>query len=305
MQINFNPISPKNIYFSAARRTRHDKIQPAAHSDCFVKSNTNETFTLKKFLEKKDKFTISEYKSIDKGELMFLRNDLSKEYKDYDDYIYAAGSTMELAFDLKSALDETYGENGYIFASIGRSPSLIAKVFECMGVETKYLPISNLGEKSIDIDALFEEQSIENYKKILERQGLTKEALENSNKKVLFYDYTSTGATLAIFEYFMQKAYNLPCSKTEFRSLNEDLEACASSPENAKTYIETFLEDRWSSKFTSIDHLPHNKIAERTMDDKNLTTHRFCEPKLFNFIIMDELNKMGLLKENPTNKNSL
>lgn len=300
MQINFNSISQK-ICFGTLKRIQHDKIQPSGHGDCFIKSNANDAFTLEKFLEKKNKFTISEYKSINKGELMFLRNDLSKEYKNYVDCIYAAGATMELAFDLKSALDKAYGEDKYIFVSIGRSPSLIAKVFECMGIETKYLPMSNLNEKGGNIDSLFKKESIENYRKILERQGLTKEILKNSDKQVLFYDYTSTGITLAIFEYFMQRAYNLPCSKTEFRSLNEDLETCASSVKNTETYVKRFLEERGGLKFSSIGRLPYMEIAKRTMDDRDLTTHRFREPKLFNFIIMDELNKMGLLKENPAN----
>ncbi len=308
MQISLNTFFPKNIsksiYFNGTKQINHKKNTAKTPADCFTKSN-NTDFTLEKFLNKKDRFTISEFRAIDKGNLIFLRDDLTKEYGDYDEYAYAAGATMELAFDLKSALDEKYGENGYVFTAIGQSPSLIAKVFECMGVETKYLPISNLGEKGVDIDILFEEKTIENYGKILKRQNLTKEALENSDKKVIFYDYTSSGATLAILEYFMQKAYKLPYSKIEFRSLNEDLQSCAYNSDNAENYIKTFLEDRWSSKFTSIDHLPHKKIADTAMDDRNLTRHRFCEPKLFNFLIMDELNKMGLLKENPANRNSL
>lgn len=304
MKISFNTFSQKTVYFNGTKQIPHKRTAIKTPADCFIKSNSAD-FTLENFLKKKDKFTISEYKAIDKGNLIFLRDDLTKEYSDYDEYIYTAGLTTELAFDLKSALDETYGENGYIFAAIGQSPSLIAKVFECMGTETKYLPISDLGEKGVDIDTLFEEKTIKNYEKILKRQNLTKEALESSDKKVIFYDYTSSGATLAIFEYFMQKAYGLPYSKIEFRSLNEDLQSCAGNSENAENYIKTFLEDRWSSKFTSIDHLSYKKIAGTVMDDKNLTKHRFCEPKLFNFLIMDELNKMGLLKENPANGNSL
>lgn len=53
----------------------------------------------------------------------------------------AVMDNIYLADDLKKYLDKKYGENGYIFASIGTPPSLVAKVFEYMGVETKYLPI--------------------------------------------------------------------------------------------------------------------------------------------------------------------
>lgn len=305
MLVRFSPVSQKSLYFSGIKKSKHNKTLQNIPADCFVKSNSDKKLTLEDFLNKKDKLKISEYKSLNRNDVIFLKDDLCKEYNDYDKYVYAAGSTIELALDLKSELDDKYGQDRYIFVSIGQSPSLIAKAFECMGVETKYLPISDLGSKDGSLDTLFNQKTINNYGKLLEKQGLTKKNLNNTDKKVIFYDYTSSGASLAIFEYFMQKAYNLPRPKTEFRSLNNDLKSCAGNPDHTESFVEDFLASHGVAKYTSIDHLPYTKIASTDMNEENLTKHRFREAKLFNFLIMDELNKMGLLKENPKNLSAL
>ena len=41
------------------------------------------------------------------------------------------------------------------------------------------------------------------------------------------------------------------------------------------------------------------------MTNDRLTLHKEIVPKLFNFAVMDKLDEMGLLKENPKNTSTL
>jgi|GluameStandDraft_1065615.scaffolds.fasta_scaffold00965_15 hypothetical protein len=57
--------------------------------------------------------------------------------------------------------------------------------------------------------------------------------------------------------------------------------------------------------FSSIAHLPVLTIGDTKMTNDRLTLHKEIVPKLFNFAVMDKLDEMGLLKENPKNLSAL
>ena len=87
---------------------------------------------------KTKKFTINDYKRLSPFAISLLRSSCPEEIKK------AAKDSVDTGLFLKQHLDKKYGEGKYVFCCIGTSPSGIARVFEFIGVETKYLPISSL-----------------------------------------------------------------------------------------------------------------------------------------------------------------
>lgn len=291
MNIIFNPKFSINSY----NKTRFDKATFAPNlafcgvADTFVKSA--QTFSYEDFWNKKDKFNIHDYLSLSKTDKSKIREDV------FTSITNAADDSVELAMDYKSFLDKKYGKDGYIFVSIGVSPSLIAKAFECMGVETRYAPISQLSSMYETI----EEYDYSNYFNFLKTQGISPENIRNSNKVYVFSDYTGSGLTLKNFERLMKEKFGLNSSNIVFRSMNKDLQESCPNTRKANEYIDKYFRYCDSHNFSSIAHLSVMTIDSTPMTHSRLTLHERSIPKLFNFAVMDKLNSMGLLKENPEN----
>ena len=322
-------ILPQNIYKIPDYNYLHNpafgrcaNLQSNNERDCFQKSdsfqNRNKTGFLqrlfakkapkihpayKSFLEKEDKFSISDYLSLSEKDRLAIKQGVGLEC-----YLPVC-MNVNFAQGIKGFLDEKY-----VFVSIGTSPSLIAKVLECMGVETKYLPLSRLGSKDsyiYDTDTVFLNYKYDKYAEFLKTQGITKEELEKGDKKYIFYDYTLSGETLKRFECIMREKFSLPADKIEFRSLNEDLMSLF----NGKIVIddadavESYIKDCFyygdAEKFSSIRSLPFTRVDIANYEPAALAKYDEQKPKIFNFLVMDKLHSSKLLKENPLNANSL
>lgn len=292
--------------------------------DCFVPSFSADKDVVQNVLDSVDKFDVPTYKSMSLKEKALMRLSTDAHIKK------AAKETIKMANILKKELDKKYGKNNYVFVSIGTSPACIGRVFEFSGIETKYLPISDMRENTATNEYISEnKEGVEAYKEFLTSQGITKERLDNPDKHILFYDYTSKGTTLRKYKYMLQEVFDLPTNsdKVEFRSLNKDYYNIASNKvfsnlNQMGDYISHYLAGEYSFVYGGIPHLNYarlekikdvveNKIQDN--DDFNVLTIIDCgryyrnmeTEKRFSFMVMSELEKRGHLKHNPANEKAL
>ena len=271
-----------------------------------------------------DSFKIDNYNKLTQAEKDKIDWDMEIEIKEDADMNFDVGKIF------KKALDEKYGENGYIFNCIGTSPAPIGRFLEFSGVEVHYLPISGLKSFPLQMNLKFyaKEKGVEEYGKFLASQGIDKNITKNTDKKILFYDFTEKGATLDAFKHILDKTYGIPVDdeQIEFRSLNKDLEKCldeeyrnilkdksihAKEIEKTKLnltingYISYFLYSCIAENYGDIPHLMYDELDSIYEKIKKSIYTSYEKPRSFNFRTMYKLEKEGLLKDNPANKVSL
>jgi len=321
MELNTNSLNNLNFGFgfktSAIQKfyTKSCSMQNAAaksgclekipNSDCFTKTlssaNTHRGLfapnpAIKSFKQRKEKLQIADYLALSNEDRLAIRQKAKKRH------IKAANININLGLNLKDNLDKMYGKDGYVFVSIGTSPSLIAKVMEYSGVEVKYLPISDFGGRnSYSLDEICKRCDMGQYLDFVSSQGINPDSVLKSNKKFIFYDYTDTGATLRKFRELMVDKMGLDETKIEFRSINQDLEQTAADKNAVKDYISDYLYNAYAADHSSVSHLPYSWIGRVEITPQNFSAHSKKDAKFFNFLIMDELNKGGLLTQNPNN----
>ena len=310
---------PQRIY---SKTSNPVKPKVNEQGDIFVsfKSSLEENLLIK------PKFGISDYKALTPLEKrMFINTCNSKDRK-------RAETNIELALEIKENLDGLYGEDNYVFECIGTSPAPIARVLEFMGVETHYFPISNLitynfdkAKEEIEQDPIGREK----YAEFLASQGVKPDMLENDKRTFLFYDFTSTGRSLGLVRDLLEECYDIPISyKIRYRSLNEDLhmlyddeilpaekkqctileEVPRQNPVSYKcrkvlSYIRKNLLQGEAEKYGGVPHLSLNEL--RNIDFAETSSILRPNEHKYNFCVIDKLNQMGLLKENPANEVSL
>lgn len=267
----------------------------------------------KNLLSSTKKITPLEYRKLTPAQISAVNNYETKE---------AVDDNIAVALPLKDFLDKKYGKDKYVFVSIGTSPAPLGRVFEFSGVETKYLPISDL-RYSTGYRDVVEAEYFYDYEKFLEEQGISKKNIEDSKKTFVFYDFTASGKTLRIFRDLMLKHLGLPEKQTDFRSLNEDILALRDEirkikpdvitdrkllkkfnikdPSFANSYIGNYLAFSESSKYGGIAHLDYRNFYQLN-DAKNFESK---SAKIYNLILIDELSKRGQLKQVSANSHCL
>ncbi len=217
----------------------------------------------------------------------------------------AVKENLDMALILKDSLDEQYGKNNYVFVSIGRSPTGIARAFEFMGTETKYLPISGLRNYPYYGMLVAGAKGLNEYGKFLNSQGISNKDIGNSEKQYLFFDYTYKGTTLKLYEELIRKYYDINQPNMRFISLNKRLDPI--TYEDVKThrefnyYLSKYLIHSGIEKFGGISELN----IENLRDIKKCKKFSTTTSQMYNFLLIRELDKRGLLRENPNNKKSL
>ncbi len=288
--------SLQNIYKINPLKQQTQKPKVNFCGDCFVK---NQSAT--DILNEGKNFKIDSYKklsAIDKKEL--LKNIDKKTKED-------AERNYKIAKEFKAYLDRIHGEDKYIFECIGTSPAPIARFLEFSGAEVHYIPISDLQRTVFINDIVTNYNDKDNkYKDFLSSQGIYRGMEEDTDKKILFYDYTCSGQSLHMFRNLLTIKYDIiPNSyQMDFRSLNKDLLLICNkeNAQNVSNYINDFLEGCGSENYAGVPHLNWEQI-EKIDDVKNETASE--KERYFNFYTMYMLEQDGLLKENTANKNSL
>lgn len=300
----FNPYKPKTNptnfgSFWKAENDYFDKSQELKEKEKYEENQCAQALKL----GKKRKFDIDDYKELNVEQKKLLN-------KKYDFEIErVVDANMYVAEILKKYLDDLYGEDGYIFASIGTSPSGIARYMEFSGVETKYFPISGAKKKLLFFQQeLYENQDgLKTYLEFLKSQGISKEDVEKSDKKILFFDFCYSGNTLRNFEALLKAEAQIPDDdKTDFLDISRTLIIAGrkfdGDYQTIRNYCEHYMMNSHISFVSGVAHLPIgqfknvNSIIEKETNEK---------AKAYNFILMEKLDELGKLKENSLNKNSL
>ena len=106
------------------------------------------------------------------------------------------------------------------------------------------------------------QKGIENYINYLKRQGISKEALNQSNKKLLFWDYTESGKSLKLFSEMMEKGLDLSKDKIEFISINGLMFATTGDYSKTKTFVDKYFGMSEAHRFGGIPKLCWNKLGD-------------------------------------------
>ena len=193
--------TPKlNRFFSLPSPTNSFSFK-ALQEDTFTLSDKEkQKRDVEKLLGEKRKFSIPSYMKLASSDIDKINETIVSRTHN------VAERSVDIALDLKEYLDETYGKDSYVFCCVGTSPAGVARAFEFMGVETKYLPISGLTHVR---DFKYYRDLYPKYLEFLSSQGLSKDKIEKSPKTYLFFDYTFTGNSLKIFENMMRSEFGL------------------------------------------------------------------------------------------------
>ncbi|MCD7878467.1 MAG: hypothetical protein LUG16_00870 [Candidatus Gastranaerophilales bacterium] len=300
--------------FNFAGNKKHNnvinKVFGELKADVFTPGENHKNEILSKnILSQCKKFNISDYKKLTDIEKEALTK--TSNFK----IIKAAESNYELGLVLKKYLDKIYGEDKYVFVSIGTSPAGLARVLEFSGTQTKYLPISKI--RKPDSMKLSEykngDMKLKNYGDFLKKQKITKEDINNSEKKYLFVDYESSGNSLKNFQKLLDVNYDIKENdKIKFLSLNTIMQMMCTSEsfspfkqerllKDMDSYMFHYLQCHYIEDFAGIPHCSIKKLENIS----SLQNTENDNAKRYNYLIMHFLEEDGLLKNNPLNSNTL
>ena len=155
------------------------------------------TRSISNIMAKISHYTIDEYKSLSEEELNLIRYVCQKELKPqiFEEKIHDLVSE-----NIKNYLNNLYGQGKYIVLIVGRSLSSIGKVlgYKISEENVKNIPLSNAG-KYLYQDNIEKEKKcggIEVLKAFLKSIGLSKEKINDSDKKIVILDFCVTGSSL-------------------------------------------------------------------------------------------------------------
>lgn len=269
-------------------------------SDCFELSIKEKPKTAEQILDNYRKFDIESYKSLTTQEIDILDKASDEDIK------YAAKLSVDIGVPFQKYWDDLFGKDNWVYVSIGTSTSGLARVFEFSGIETKYLPISDMKKVDGFTDFSEYEHLLPNYGKFLEEQGLTNEQIEQTGKTYLFADYVYTGRTIDLFKKLMIKKFGIKNEKVLYPTINAHLEVAIPTSNRElvpyrREYVRKYMQYAEMEQYGGVPHLPMDSI-DKINQCKYYSSNN---AKLFNFEVIRYLDEKGLLKQNPKNSNSL
>lgn len=238
-------------------------------------------------LNKVKRFTPTEYFNLSEAE----KNSLREIFTFPREYVQ---DTMTLFKNLNKKLNEKFPD-GYTFVSIGRSPSLFAKMFNFIGQDAKICPISGLsflGEDTTPVRML-SSHKVQKYGEFLKKIGLSKESVENAKTPFVFTDYTYKGTSLDNFEKILARdEIGIKGKNTTFLSLNFQL---LDSSWYINHLVHKYLLHQDLKAYTSTPVLNYSDmdVVEEVL--KKYREHQ--NAKLMNFHLIDNLVKEGFIKQ--------
>lgn len=196
-----------------------------------------------------------------------------------------AKTSIDVGCSLKNKLDKKYGENNYVFVSIGKEPAGVAKALEVMGQDVRYMPESGISNIPIFFD--INPNSVKNafsptYKDYLNDIGINADKIKQDKRHYIFcgYDY---GTTRDFIETYIHGALELSKEDAHFEGLEnilkDNTDSCTRSREKAqiKKYTDKYCNNYNTTttyeKF-GIPYVPvgtskniHAEIKEANTDD--------------------------------------
>ncbi|MCI1273406.1 MAG: hypothetical protein LKG27_03110 [Clostridiaceae bacterium] len=259
-------------------------------NDTFCKSPIK---TIEDFY-KAQKFEVEDYKNMTPE----LKNRIAKSVP--AGVKYRVNETIGPSIAIKSFLDKKYGENNYIFLSLGTSPSTVAKALEFMGVETKYMPGSKLSELYCHHPHFY--YKIKAYAKYMNDLGIERKLLKSRQKKLVCYDFTFSGESLRMFKYMAWHEGKLSIFNTRFRSLNDDLYKIAREKGHANMFDYFVKNHMGCSNVQHFSTIPHINFMEFDNIEKIMKNHNYTrDVKFFNFDLFKALeDKMAKCNQSQT-----
>jgi len=244
-------------------------------------------------LNKSKTFGLEEYKALSQADKVALR----KSHKlcprgDIKDI-------MTLSDTIQYNLNKKF-PNGYTFVSIGRTPSIFAKLLEYQGLDTKICPISDLKDFS-HIHSMLPPKYVAKYGEFLKKIGISKESVEVAKKPFVFVDYTFHGTSLQNFEKILARdEIGIKGKNAVFLSLNEKL--LEPTPKTDARSIN--LLDHYFLNIPQVkikDYAPAPQVSCYKMHKVEKIIEKYKQTKqvkLMQFHLIDYLNEKGLLKPN-------
>ncbi len=289
--INQNPIPPDTFERQVQpqpvqKKTEVEKKYPT------VDKTGDDIQSIQKLTDVPEKFTVTDYDNLYKDDVAGLR------YYADETIMQAADRTAHLGVKLKRRLDRLYGKDNYVFVAVGAKPSLVGRAFECQGVETRYLPTprAKFWEKT------FNSNSIQAFGNFMESQDLNKDAMEASPKKYLFFEYTYGDNSRAdTLKTFLTTKYGLPEDRVEVKSIETELKQVNASKDIIDDYLSLYFKKNEAEKLSGIGILPSYSLTEQDFEPKKITLYSDEAVRVFQFLLMDKLNQIGTLEENPDN----
>ena len=158
------------------------------------------------------KFSVSEYNTLTKGELINLRKQYFKMYsKNPIKYERIEKLHEGVSEYMRQTMDNLYGEGNYVVITIGRSMSSIGKVLGYKIGEQNVIniPMTNAA-RYLDmkkVDALNNKKELREFLKYLDSLGLGKGKIKNSDKQYIITDFCCTGCSLMGAENLFKSKY--------------------------------------------------------------------------------------------------
>lgn len=196
------------------RVNSNQSFKGVSMTEIFMRHMINDIFRMpaERILEGSNDFTMTEYKSLSAPSKAILRQFLPCPQSDIDELLY-------MYKVMRDNLKEKF-PSGYTLVSIGRSPSVLAKLHQSQGEDVILCPMSELNHKGI-LD--FVRQYIEKYRDYMSSVGLTEDLIFNCKNPLVFVDFTDSGKSLSTLEEIFKSMGNLNSQNTHFLSLNKDL----------------------------------------------------------------------------------
>lgn len=192
----------------------------------------------------------------------------------------------------KEYFDDKYGKNNYVIISMGTSPAGIAKGMEFMGVDVRYLPISNLDalfNKSFqDLPALC--HSTGKYLEYLDSIGLNREEIEKDKREYILIDYTSSGDSLSTASDIARMYLGVKSPNFHSLSINDNIgnsdRLSKNETKRMGKYISKYMINSYMEDYCGIPHLSFQILddIERLIESPKYTKETNFEIALLYYL---------------------
>ena len=198
--MKINSILPiyKSITFRSRERTDANTtpLSPLTSDILEIRKNLSK-INGDEILNRFDKIDINAYKTLSTEEIEAVRESCGYDVR------MAASYSVDMGIELEKYFSDMFGKDDWTYVSIGNSPAGIGRVLQFMGIETRFLPISNLKNVPSFTDLSEYDDKFSQYGEFLKEQGLTQEKINETGKTYLFTDYVYTGRSIKTFKKMM------------------------------------------------------------------------------------------------------